>query len=338
MKTVELLTDLYKKISLNPTAAAALPWDLIHECVLDSLHVKKSIYPDYQYQLLDKDLTTLLIEANNASDTNNIDTLLSRLNSIILILEGMPDSDFVGSFIEEAHFNKALLDHKTRNTVVFLGDSHVNFFSGNEDLTYLPIGNDINVCPNVTGLRTTSLHLGACLAYNVNKVSSSTGFLNKVNYLFESFIEKGSTLVLVLGESDVRAHIKKQADIQGRTCEEIIDDIMVEYSRYILRCKSLGYKVCVWGPIASQPDSFPLNPQFPRCGTELERNHYARVFTEKLRIFCASENISFLSIFDKMLTDGGRTKSEMLAKDQVHLNISVLPLAIEVLKEHGIEL
>lgn len=338
MKTTEIILDLFEKIEANHSIAGDLPWNEIIDCVLSSIYLKKSIYPTVQYDIIENSISEYLEVAVKASHDNNIDILLDKLNAVLLILEGMPDIDFIVPFIEEANYNKAYLDHIKRHTVVFIGDSHVNFFSGNEKLTYNPIGHDINVCPNITGFKTTSLHLGACLAYNVNKISSSTDFFNKVNFLFANFIEKGATIVLTLGESDVRAHVKKQADLQGKAGEEIIDDIMVEYSRYILDCKKKGYRVCVWGPIASQPDSYPLNPTFPRSGTELERNQYALYFTDRLRDFCNKEDIIFLSIIDSMLTEDGHTKSEMLEDDQVHLNQSVLPLAIKELKSHGIDI
>lgn len=338
MKNVNILSNICVNISNDSSIVSTLPWDDISELVLTALYVRKSLYPASQYNLLEQTLSRCMIEAQKAATCHDTGSVLDNLNAILYILEAIPDTDFIGHFLEEANFSKACLDHLRRNTVVFIGDSHVNFFSGNEELTYMPIGHDINICPNVTGLKTTSLHLGACLAYTVNKIDSSTGFLNKLNYLFDNFIVPGSTIIFTLGESDVRAHIGKQALLQNCSAFKVIDDIMVEYSKQLLHCKQLGYRVCVWGPIASQPDSYPLNPQFPRVGSELERNSYAMYFTDCLAAFCLKENIPFISILEEMLDENGRTKSEMLTTDQVHLSQCVFPLAKQKLNQAGIQI
>jgi len=338
MKTVNLVTDLCQKIADNNSIIDVLPWEDINEMILSSLYVRKNIYPVEQYKLLEDTVSSFLVNARQAAEQKKFTEVLDYLNALIYLLEAMPDIDYIGPYIEAANFNKTYADHLRRKTVVFIGDSHVNFFSGNEELTYVPIGHDINVCPNVTGLRTTSLHLGACLAYTVNKVNSSTGFNRKLDYLINNFLLEGSTLIFTLGESDIRAHIYKQAQLQGCSPFEIIDNIMLEYSHMLLHCKGHGFNVCIWGPIASQPDSYPISVQFPRSGSELDRNEYAKYFTDKLRAFCAREKLTFISILDDMLTGSGLTKEEMLTADRVHLTQSVLPLAVKRIEEAGIKL
>lgn len=68
-----------------------------------------------------------------------------------------------------------------------IGDSHVNFFSGNEIINFQSIGK-INICPTVNGMPVTCFHIGPCLAYSANKKDNKTQFKNKVIWLYENFL------------------------------------------------------------------------------------------------------------------------------------------------------
>lgn len=77
---------------------------------------------------------------------------------------------------------------KMIDTVVVIGDSHVNFFSGNEELTYQPIGKGINYCKNVNhDFDFLVFHLGPALAYNAMTEGSNTRFYEKSQYLAKHF-------------------------------------------------------------------------------------------------------------------------------------------------------
>lgn len=338
MKTVNLLNDLNKRICENPSIIPSLPWNDIYNLALVSLYVRKSIYPQEQYQSLENIVTEHLINAKSFAVSNDVTSLSLCLNTLVNIFKAIPDSEYVGAFIEEANYNKAYIDHIKRQTAVIIGDSHVSFFSGNENLTYSPIGHGINVCPNITGLRTTSLHLGACLAYSANKRDASTEFRSKLDFLINHFINAGATIIFSLGEIDIRAHVFKQATLQNRPFESIVSDILTEYEKLLLDIRSQGFKTCVWGPIASQPDSSPLDSQFPRYGSELERNKCSLLFTERLKNFCSNNGITFVSILEDMLDANGLTNSKMLSNDLVHLNQSVMPLAVKKLEDNGINI
>ncbi len=335
MNTVAILEEVYNKINENPRILALIPTDDIAAYVLGSLYTVKSVYSPEQYQQTMNLFTEELSALSEAANSSDYDSFLSSLEFIIYSLKILPASDYLGSYIEEANFNKAYRLHSRNNSLVAIGDSHVNFFSGNNDLVYLPIGNGINVCPNSTDYNVTALHVGPCLAYNVGKPDSSQNFKNKMDYLVKEFIVPGSSLLFVLGEIDIRVHVKRQSEKQSIDAEAVIDGIIKEYRMFLCNLKSEGFNINLWSPIASQPDSAPIDPAFPRYGSEEERNGYSVIFANKLSEMCAQEGFGYFSLLDKLL-DGTKTRQEYYSSDKVHLSSKLLPDAIGMLNEKGL--
>lgn len=229
----------------------------------------------------------------------------------------------------QSNFHAACLEHYKNDTIIVLGDSHVNFFSGNEHLTFLPIGNDINTCPMKNAYAFTPLHIGPCLAYHSNHYGTTVQFREKTDYLLQHFIKPHATLLCCLGEIDIRVHVFKQAALLNRPFTEIIDDILNEYRLFLQALVSNGYRVNCWGPIASQSENCPLDEHFPRNGSEQDRNRATAYFNKQLSRLCNDMGIGFLSIFNDMITTDYRTKEEYLSEDRCHLGQAALPLAMK---------
>lgn len=328
MRTIQILLQLIHSIKTNPAVAAMLPWSDILLCVSEELTCRAALYSEAQFQQTNLLFTDLLKEAETEAAAYNPEAVISCLQKLVFALQVLPETEYADALTEQAHFDHACLRHHRKDTIIVLGDSHVNFFSGNEELSFLPIGRGINTCPDNTPYPFTPLHAGPCLAYTCNRPQTTYSFREKAEYLCQNFIKPHAKILCCLGEIDLRVHVWKQAALQNRTCEQIVDDILAQYMSFLLRLQEGGYRVSCWGPIASQKESCPLEPKFPRNGTEKERNLATAYFNEKLSELCRRHDILFLSIFQQMVTPEFETIDTYLSADCCHLGQSALPLAL----------
>lgn len=328
MRTIQILLQLINSIQANPLTAASLPWEDIRLCVLTELECRAALYADTQFMQTRQLFIDLLAEAEQESMAYNPNGVLSRLQKIVFGLQILPETEYSDKILQQANFDHACLQHHRNNTVIILGDSHVNFFSGNEKLSFLPIGKEINTCVNHTSYPFTALHIGPCLAYNCNRFHTTFAFREKVEYLCRDFIAPHARILSCLGEIDLRVHVLKQARLQNRTYRQIVDDILEQYLAFLLRLQDAGYQTACWGPIASQKENCPLDPQFPRNGSETERNLATAYFNQRLSDLCQKHGILFLSIFEQMITSDYQTREEYLSADHCHLGQSALSLAL----------
>lgn len=327
MRTIQILLQISNSIQTNPLSASMLPWADIRLCVLTELEYRTAFYSDAQFQRLEQLFTELLNEAEQDSIAYHTNGVLIKLQKIILGLQLLPENEYADKLLQHANFDHACLRHYKDDTIIVLGDSHVNFFSGNEELSFIPIGKEINTCKNVRFSQFTPLHAGPCLAYNCNRYQTTFAFREKVEYLCRSFIKPHARILCCLGEIDLRVHVFKQAESQNRTYEQIVDDILAQYIQFLLRLQESGYQVACWGPIASQKDNCPLDPEFPRNGSETDRNLATAYFNHELSALCQKHDILFLSIFEQMITPDYRTLDEYLSADHCHLGQSAHSLA-----------
>jgi len=155
-----------------------------------------------------------------------------------------------------------------------------------------------------------------------------------VDYLIKNFLKTGATLLVCLGEIDLRAHVLKQADAQGVSPETVVDNVLTEYFTFLLHLKECGFKVNVWGPIASQKDNCVVNEDlFPRFGSEVERNKATLYFTEKIKAFCEKEGFGFYTLFYDMVDENLQTIPDYISEDACHLGTTGFALAIRLIQE-----
>ncbi len=318
-KTRQILLGIRGMLNENASFFDELPVSDIISCIYVELYGLRQLYSKEHFGELDKKLMRYSELLSASKDTGDIGQAVEILDCLIDLQNALPDADVAQTFIENANYAKALMRHREEGTVLVIGDSHVNFFSGNEELSFIPIGNDVNTCEQVNGLPLTVLHLGPCLAYNSNRYGSSTRFREKLDWLLENFVQKGDRIICSLGEVDMRAHVLKQAQNQNKSYQQIVDKIVENYSAFLLWLKDLGYEVYCYGPIASQKDSAPNTPEHPRVGSEQDRNHATEYFTNQMVQFCQQNGIDFMSLFDEMITEDYETKEEYLSEDRFHL-------------------
>lgn len=326
MRTIQIFLQLIDTITRNPSAAAMIPWDDIKLCISTELEYRSGLYSPDRFTRVNRLFTDL--SDNAAADSHSAAAVISTLEKLVFALQVLPDAEYTDELLAQLHFNRACLNHYRNNTIIVLGDSHVNFFSGNETLSFLSIGNDINTCAGSSPYPFTPLHLGPCLAYTCRRPDSTFRFQEKVAYLCRNFIKPGARILCCLGEIDLRVHVFRQTVIQDRSYQQIVDDILAEYMGFLISLQDKGYQVSCWGPIASQKEDCPADPYFPRNGTETERNMATAYFNRQLAILCSRHNIPFLSLFEQLITPDYRTLAQYLSADCCHLSQRALPLAL----------
>lgn len=327
MRTIEILLKLIHSIKQNPNIISLLPFDDLQICICTEIQSLENYYSSEHLQSINNFFIHYLSDLKQNATTLNVQGVTLTLEKIIQSLELLPRYDYLSPTLQQSNFDHACLHHYKNDTIIVLGDSHVNFFSGNEDLSFLPIGNDINTCSIHTGYPFTPLHLGPCLAYTCNKTGSTYHFKEKTDYLCNAFIKPHARIICCLGEIDIRVHVYNQTIQQNKSYETIIDDILTQYTTFLRQLQSKGYTVYCWGPIASQTESCPVDAQFPRNGSEIYRNKVTEYFNNQLRLYCYEHNIGFLSIFEQMITNDYHTIEHYLSADHCHLSQSALSLA-----------
>ncbi len=206
-----------------------------------------------------------------------------------------------------------------QNKIYVIGDSHVNFFSGQETMNFVPL--EFGISQNhdlLTSFKT--FYLGAVLAYSLNRDNSQNRVKEKVEYLVShNLLPKGAYVLCCFGEIDLRFHVFNQAKLQNVPYQKVVDDILKNYAAFLQKMIARGYKMICWGPVASQKDKWMGNKDFPAMGTELERNQATKYFNRQLEKICADLGATFVSIFDDLVDENGKTK-EKYFMDPCHLS------------------
>lgn len=324
MNTLQIIDRFVALSKQNTDYLSQIPWEDLNLCVFLDLEGKKYLYPDSQYESVCQKFFSLLKKAEASA---SCEEAISNLTVLRKSLELLPDAEYASSVTEEYFYNAALLRHIRNRTIPVIGDSHVNFFSGNEELSFRPIGKEINTCRFLgNDLPFTPLHLGPCLAYNCMQPDSSTGFFSKLQFLCDQFIIPGSKLIIVLGEVDLRAHVFKHLEKEN-DYRSVVDTILVRFYPLLKWLKKRSYQVACWGPIATQPDQCPVTDTYPRIGSEVQRNQATAYFNDRLKEHCETNDYGFLSVFYDMIDDHYHTRIEYLSPDLCHLSQRAIPLA-----------
>ncbi len=218
--------------------------------------------------------------------------------------------------------------------IYVVGDSHVFFFSGMDAPQRLPLSNPYGTLNTADSLLPIFhiCHVGPGLAYSLDRLGSSNQAVEKIRFLLDSgYIPAGSALLLCFGEIDCRVHL---VDEKWRDEGDLPLDRTIEaYAGLVKRLKQKGHRVFCWAPVASQRDDALPNSEFPRAGSEAERNRITRRFGQKLRE-ATTGNATVLSIFEQLVTEDDRTRDGVLY-DGCHLSMNALPLMGREFMEKG---
>ena len=217
---------------------------------------------------------------------------------------------------------KWVMRHRENNTIIVIGDSHTYFFSGQEVIRPRKIAYHHGVINSSENLlpEFSPVHIGPVLAYNSNKYGTKTRGREKVDYLIKKrMIERGARVLFCYGEIDIRNHVVRQAENQGIAMERVVDKVLANYLSFLLSMREEGFRVACWGPTPSFPDVANPSDEFPLQGDEITRNKVTLYFNEQLRNLCQQNNLSFVSIAEKLIDERGRIRQDYFV-DGCHLS------------------
>lgn len=319
MKSIELFYRLRELLDRNPRVINELPLDDMKACIFAEVYGLRQVYYHNHLDRIEKKIISIIDNLDECKKDGDYEYALDLLDTLIDLFDLLPDSVLMQDLVEQANFDRAYLRHHELGTTLVIGDSHVNFFSGNANLSFIPIKDGINTCIQNNNYPITVLHLGPCLAFKSNQYGSSNNFLEKMDYLVENFIQPKSKIVFSLGEIDIRAHVFKETLRQNVDYKQIVDGILENYIIFLNAMKNKQFEVFAWGPIATQNDGLPIDKNNPRFGTVKQRNIATEYFNNALKEKCGKNDIGFFSIYEDMITDDYLTKKEYISDDGFHL-------------------
>ena len=200
-----------------------------------------------------------------------------------------------------------------------IGDSHVSVFLGKDRLAPLYPKREKSILKNVEVVR-----LEGILAYNLCEFNRTTKGREKFEYLLKRDITEHSWILVSAGEVDIRVHLIKQAERQGKTYEEIVNNLCHRYLGYLDALKNSYQILVLLPPPSSYLSEDKIDPQYPRYGDEIQRNKITSLLNKSLKDQCSVRNIPYIEIFEKASTPEGYTKKEFLW-DGVHLSTYAFP-------------
>ena len=208
-----------------------------------------------------------------------------------------------------------------------IGDSHACFFGGLEKIQPAFFESNFNSRQNKYPFF-NSVRIGLFTAYQLdNKRSIIEPFLSNLN------MHNDDKILFCFGEIDIRAHLIKQSKLSQRSIDDIVYECVTRYVNAVSYYKKFNRDIIMWGPSASWTDSkpYPVGPQAPSYGTNVERNNVTKIFNQYLQKLCEQNNFGYISIFEKMLNPDGTTNPYYIM-DHIHISQTAMPMAIEEFK------
>lgn len=230
--------------------------------------------------------------------------------NVMLLLLGMLHLPYLYSFKVRSIAPESRIEENTK--IHIFGDSHAyHFFSDNYVNDYLY---------SYAGKKETlqvpfSVHwLGAKTMHGLSR--HGTMGLNIRQY----GVQNGDVVVFTCGEIDVRCHIGKQRDQNGRTLDEIVDSLVAAYISLILenRRRYLRLQCVVMGIIP--PCNACFNPEFPFYGSLADRVTITNVINAKLQRAALANDMLFISVHDLLALPDGSLNTA-LSDNCVHISM-----------------
>lgn len=198
-----------------------------------------------------------------------------------------------------------------------IGDSHVSVFLGREELAPIYPESKASEFPIFNVIR-----IGPITAYNISNPNSSSGAKPKIENILKNEIPPKSTIIFSAGEIDIRVHLIKQSEKNNRSIEEVCNECVDKYINQLKEYALWGFKIIVMSP---PPAAFieENDPDYPKYGTEKERNNVTKIFTSYLQKRAQEADFIYIDIFNSYVNDENLTKRAYLW-DGVHPSAIVL--------------
>jgi hypothetical protein len=215
---------------------------------------------------------------------------------------------------------------ESRKIIHCIGDSHTSFFTGYNRIQpeYPAIGTGI--ISNVLTYR-----IGAPLAYNLCEKNTKSQSNEKLFAIVDKLNPLNDILLLSFGEIDCRAHLLKQASLQNRDLEIILNECIERYMKVIHQLRSMGFSICIWNAIPTAMGFENVDYEYPYFGSFSDRNKLTNRFNEKLIENQAKYGYQFYGFFNEIIRPDWST-NEKYYFDKIHLNNILLPKALYQIK------
>jgi len=214
-----------------------------------------------------------------------------------------------------------------QDKIYCVGDSHAQFFLGRDKMT-----KDGDPMRGLIPFFEVH-HVGAALAYNLNKTGSSSQGREHLFAILKT-LPRSASVLLSFGEIDCRSHVIRIMKEKSVSMASVVEGIVKNYLVAINEVSQLGFRVIVWGLPPSARDEVPISPDYPAIGTCIERNQAIILFEKFLQEGLMDTSIRFVSIFDRFI-DARNTTQSFCHYDGVHLSQSAMPLALRALHRIG---
>lgn len=221
--------------------------------------------------------------------------------------------------------------------VYVLGDSHVLFFSGDDEQfqlkhrrigfwrpRYIMRGLDLLPCFHTR-------HLGPATAWRAFDHDSSTRSREKIEALARHELKPGDRVLLSLGEIDCRGHIPK-AVLAGKPVSEAVQETVDRLMRPADWLHARGLRVGIWGPAMVTPkDQLIANHPLPAVGSDKLRIEIVQHFIASLMAASQQRGIGCVCLAGTYHKWAERPPADCYA-DGFHLSQKLMPSALAALQ------
>jgi hypothetical protein len=206
-----------------------------------------------------------------------------------------------------------------------IGDSHATFWTG------------INAIQDrqTTFAGVDIFHIGPATAHNLMADKENTSrYIRSIESTFGQRQNVYGAAVLCFGEIDCRVHVIKSALDLGTSIKDAVDRTSHNYMKFV-DWFSATYRIPIvlWGPGPSSGlDSNHLESEYPRTGTNIERNYATHLFNLNLEAEARKRSgIGYGSIFRTLIEHNGTTRSDAHF-DNCHVDVRHMTDAVSTLK------
>lgn len=138
MRTIQIFLNLINSIIANPSVLPLLPWEDIRLCLFTELEARDPLYTKEHILHRNTLFQELIEETQQYASWGNAEAVASRLQQIVFALQTMPEAEYTNHLSEQANFDHACLAHYKNDTIIVLGDSHVNFLAATRSYPFCP--------------------------------------------------------------------------------------------------------------------------------------------------------------------------------------------------------
>ncbi|QNI83923.1 SGNH hydrolase superfamily [Synechococcus sp. PROS-7-1] len=146
-------------------------------------------------------------------------------------------------------------------------------------------------------------------------------------------VKHNDCLLIPVGEVDCRLHLPRQAHLQDKKIEVIVDNCLNRFFNVLMALKNLGYKPIAWGGHPSS-DSTGDDRTYPRYADTQYRNYISQLWADGLKTRALNNNIYYASIFNELITQD-LTPKPGIFQDGCHLSYSnsILHTALDAIND-----